>query len=234
MSESVSQLVSDKHCQWSDSGPIKNWNSVNIVKSVQAVYSPLLPPSPMVFTIWVWCFFRFANAVPTYGENKVWNSGIDRANLSHLSPSDFPWQAMIFGRPFKDVSWICQNIFIMSSAQCVLCSVRCHCIFSSPGIICVPGIRYKSWPCICHKTIMPLNWKQHHTLIYILSTLKPLMYSATRTRRLELSENKKPKEKMFFSSVPASEQKQTASWLIFKLIQHIPWWKGWSLLIKKS
>ena len=143
---------------------------------------------------------------------------------------------MIFGKPFKDVSWIRQNNFIMSSAQCVLCSVRCHCIFSSPGIICVPGIRYKSWPCICHKTIMPLNWKQHHTLIYILSTLKPLMYSATRTRRLELSENKKPKEKMFFSSVPASEQKQTASWLIFKLIQHIPWWKGWSLLklIKKN
>ena len=33
------------------------------------------------------------------------------------------------------------------SAQCVLCQVRCHCIFSGPGIrysdiFCVPGIRY--------------------------------------------------------------------------------------------
>ena len=33
------------------------------------------------------------------------------------------------------------------TAQCVLCKVRCHCIFSGPGIrysdiFCVPGIRY--------------------------------------------------------------------------------------------
>ena len=33
------------------------------------------------------------------------------------------------------------------SAQCVLCKVRCHCIFYGPGIrysdiFCVPGIRY--------------------------------------------------------------------------------------------
>ena len=34
-----------------------------------------------------------------------------------------------------------------TNAQCVLCKVRCHCIFSGPGIrysdiFCVPGIRY--------------------------------------------------------------------------------------------
>ena len=79
------------------------------------------------------------------------------------------------------------------TAQCVVCKVRCHCIFYGPGIrysdiFGAPGIRYsviiKSWPCICYRTIMPLNWKQHHTLIYILSTLKPLMYSATRTQEV--------------------------------------------------
>ena len=78
------------------------------------------------------------------------------------------------------------------TAQCVVCKVRCHCIFYGPGIrysdiFGAPGIRYsviiKSWHCICYRTIMPLNWKQHHTLIYILSTLKPLMYSATGPRR---------------------------------------------------
>ena len=77
-------------------------------------------------------------------------------------------------------------------AQCVVCKVRCHCILYGPGIrysdiFGAPGIRYsviiKSWPCICYRAIMPLNWKQHHTLIYILSTLKPLMYSATGPRR---------------------------------------------------
>ena len=36
---------------------------------------------------------------------------------------------------------------ILCTAQCVLCKVRCHCIFSGPGIkysdiSCVPGIRY--------------------------------------------------------------------------------------------
>ena len=40
-----------------------------------------------------------------------------------------------------------QEVTIWYSAQCVLCKVRCHCIFSGPGIrysdiFCVPGIRY--------------------------------------------------------------------------------------------
>ena len=39
------------------------------------------------------------------------------------------------------------QLSFLPNAQCVLCKVRCHCIFSGPGIrysdiFCVPGIRY--------------------------------------------------------------------------------------------
>ena len=55
-----------------------------------------------------------------------------------------PWAVLgATGLYWTELCWA----VLGSSAQCVLCKVRCHCIFSGPvtrysDIFCVPGIRY--------------------------------------------------------------------------------------------
>ena len=102
------------------------------------------------------------------------------------------------------------------NAQCVLCSVRCPCIFSSPGIryrgiFCVPGIRYMAtiiiWPCTrlsCHSI-------ESNTTPWFIFSARWSNWCTVRPgpRRLDFSENKRPKKCFTFEA--AYEQKQTAS-----------------------
>ena len=48
---------------------------------------------------------------------------------------------------YKQLKWCSYRWFNCYSAQCALCKVQCHCIFSGPGIrysdiFCATGIRY--------------------------------------------------------------------------------------------
>ena len=63
-----------------------------------------------------------------------------RNSLSHIL-----FETVLQWRIFLQAVKIEEQSFC--SAQCVLCKVRCHCIFSGPGIrysdiFCVPGMRY--------------------------------------------------------------------------------------------
>ena len=82
-----------------------------------------------------------------------------------------------------------QEVTIWYSAQCVLCAVRCHCIFSGPGIkysdiFCVPGIScgYSDifWHILVVDTVTYFGGN-HGSRVWKSLKLKKVYFPRTRT-----------------------------------------------------